>query len=79
MPARHLAYLDRVPGRVALVTDVERLKITRAGAVVERRDLFFGVPWPARGEEWEWKLAPCPEADPAHHYYRQVVGVPDWK
>jgi hypothetical protein len=75
----HLAYLGRLPGRVALVTDVERQKITRTGEVVERRDLFFGVPWPGRGEEWEWKLAPCPEADPAHHYFRRVVGVPDWK
>ena len=75
----HLAYLDRLPGRVALVTDFERLKITPAGQVVERRDLFFGVPWPTRGEEWEWKLAACPEADRAHHYYRRVIGMPDWK
>lgn len=75
----HLAYLDRLPGRVALVTDFERLKINLMGQIVERRDLFFGVPWPTRGEEWEWKLAPCPEADPKHHYYRRVIGVPDWK
>lgn len=75
----HLAYLDRLPGRVALVTDFERLKISPTGEVVERRDLFFGVPWPARGEEWEWKLAPAPEADRTHHYYRRVLGVADWK
>jgi hypothetical protein len=75
----HLAYLDRLPGRVALVTDFERLKITLLGQVVERRDLFFGVPWPTRGEEWEWKLAPCPEADKSHHYYRRVIGIADWK
>jgi hypothetical protein len=75
----HLAYLDHLPGRVALVTDLERLKITPLGKVVERRDLFFGVPWPGRGEEWEWKLAPCPEADPTHHFHRRVIGIPDWK
>ena len=75
----HLAYLDRLPGRAALVTDFERLKITRHDAVVERRDLFFGVKLPKWGEEWEWRLAPCPEADPNHHYYRRVVGIPDWK
>lgn len=75
----HLAYLSRLPGRVTLVTDVERLKITLLGQVVERRDLFFGVPWPTRGEEWEWKLAPCPEADRSHHYYRRVIGIADWK
>jgi hypothetical protein len=75
----HLAYLDRLPGRVTLVTDFERLKINLMGQVVERRDLFFGVPWPTRGEEWEWRLAPCPEADRSHHYYRRVIGIPDWK
>src|SRR5262245_8651123 len=75
----HLAYLHRMPGRVALVTDFERLKIAPSGEVVERSDLFFGVPWPDRGEEWEWKLAPSPEADRTHHYYRRVIGIPDWK
>jgi hypothetical protein len=75
----HIAYLDRLPGRVALVTDFERLKITPLGKVVEVRDLFFGVRLPKWGEEWEWKLAPCPEADAQHHYYRRVVGIPDWK
>jgi hypothetical protein len=75
----HLKYLGRMSGRVALITDFERLKIAPSGEVVERRDLFFGVPWPNRGEEWEWKLAPRPEADRTHHYYRRVVGIPDWK
>jgi hypothetical protein len=75
----HLAYLARLPGHVALITDFERLKITPAGKTVERRDLFLGVPWPARGEEWEWKLAPSGEADPTHHYFRRVIGIPDWK
>jgi hypothetical protein len=75
----HLAYLDRMPGRVTLVTDVERLKINLMGQIVERKDLFFGLPWPTRGEEWEWKLAPCPEADRSHHYYRRVIGIADWK
>jgi hypothetical protein len=75
----HLDYLGRLPGRVALVTDVERLKIAPTGQVVERRDLFFGVPWPDRGEHWEWKLAPSPEADATHHYFRRVIGITDWK
>jgi hypothetical protein len=75
----HIVYLDRLPGRVALVTDFERLKITLLGKTVEVRDLFFGVRLPRWGEEWEWKLAPCPEADRSHHYYRRVVGIADWK
>jgi hypothetical protein len=75
----HLDYLGKLPGKVTLITDVERLKINMLSQVVERRDLLLGVPWPKRGEEWEWKLAPCPEADPHHHYYRRVMGVADWK
>jgi hypothetical protein len=75
----HFGYLARQRGKVTLVTDVERLKISAMGQIVERRDLFFGIPWPTRGEEWEWKLAPCPEADRSHHYYRRVMGIHDWK
>ena len=75
----HLDYLARQPGVVALVTDVERLKITLAHQVVERRDLLLGVLLPKAGDEWEWRLAPCPEADPRHHYYRRVVGIADYK
>jgi hypothetical protein len=75
----HFGYLNRQRGKVALITDVERLKITMMGQIVERRDLLLGVPWPTRGEEWEWKLAPCPEADPSHHYFRRVMGIHDWK
>ncbi len=75
----HLDYLRRLPGRVTLITDVERLKYTLVGQVVERRDLFFGVPWPTNRVEWEWRLAPCPEADPAHHFYRRVIGIADFK
>lgn len=75
----HMDYLSALPGRVALITDVERLKYTAMNQVVERRDLFFGLKLPKWGEEWEWQLAPCPEADPHHHYYRRVVGIADWK
>ncbi len=75
----HLDYLSALPGCVTLITDVERLKYTMLGQLIEQRDLFFGLKLPKWGEEWEWKLAPCPEADPHFHYYRRVVGIPDWK
>ena len=75
----HLDYLNRLPGRVTLITDFERLKFNLMRQVVERRDLFFGLRLPKWGTEWEWQLAPCPEADPQHHYFRRVVGIADWK
>jgi hypothetical protein len=75
----HLHYLGRFPGRVALITDIERIKIDLGNRVVERKDLLFGLSLPKPGEEWEWRLAPCPEADSRHHFFRRVVGIADWK
>lgn len=75
----HMDYLSRMAGHVTLITDIERHKIDMAGQVVENRDLLFGLKLPKPGEEWEWKLAPRPEADFEHHYYRKVVGIVDWK
>lgn len=77
--AAHLDYLSKLPGHVTLITDIERHKIDMTGKVVEVRDLLFGLKLPRTGEEWEWKLAPRPEADFNHHFYRQVVGIADWK
>lgn len=75
----HLDYLTKLSGRVVLITDIERLKIDAQRRVVERKDLLFGLTLPRRGKEWEWRLAPCPEADPTHDFFRRVVGIPDWK
>jgi hypothetical protein len=73
----HLDYLRRLPGRVVLISDVERLKIDMLRRVVERKDLLFGLTLPPPDEEWEWRLAPCPEADPKHDFFRRVVGFED--
>ena len=75
----HMEYLRRLPGVVTLITDVRRLKYTLMNQLVEDKDLFFDVPPPASEITWEWRLAPCPEADDRHHYYRRVVGIVDWK
>jgi hypothetical protein len=75
----HLDHLRRLPGRVVLITDVERLKIDMLRRVVERKDLLFGLKLPQPDEEWEWRLAPCPEADSKHDFFRRVVGFEDWK
>ncbi|MEZ6142994.1 MAG: hypothetical protein R3B84_20715 [Zavarzinella sp.] len=75
----HLEYLSALPGCVSLITDYERTKYNLLNQVVEKRDLFFGLKLPRFGPTWEWRLAPCPEADRKHHYFRQVVGIADWK
>ncbi len=30
-------------------------------------------------QEWEWRLAPCPEVNSKFSYFRKVVGFTDWK
>jgi hypothetical protein len=75
----HLEYLGDLSGQVVLITDVERLKIDMMRRVVERKDLLFGLTLPKPGVEWEWQLAPCPEADSKHHYFRRVVGIEKFK
>jgi hypothetical protein len=75
----HLAYIQRFQCLVALITDMEKLTVDRAGAVVERSSALRGVPLPWWGEEWIWRLAPRPEADEDYSYYRRVVGIPNIK
>jgi hypothetical protein len=71
----HLDYLRRFDCPVAVVADLERLTLDRAGRVVERRTALRGVEFPWAGEEWVWELAPRGETDPDRSYCRRVVGV----
>jgi hypothetical protein len=71
----HLAYLRRFTGVVALIGDMERLTCHPDGKVVKRLDAMRGVPFPTPDEEWEWRLAPCPEAHAAYSYHRRVGAI----
>ncbi|HZT83164.1 MAG TPA: hypothetical protein VFA26_23245 [Gemmataceae bacterium] len=75
----HFDYLRRLPGVVALVADLEKLTLNEAGRVTQRASALRHVPLPWKGEDWVWRLAPAPEADPHYSYYRRVVGIPDIK
>ncbi len=75
----HFEYLRRLPGTVALIADVEHLKVDPKGSVVERVDTLHGVPLPWTGEEWIWDIAPRPEADWNLNHLRRVVGIADVK
>jgi hypothetical protein len=77
--ASHLAYLQRFACPVALITDVEKLTLNRAGNLLGKSNLLRGVELPCDGETWTWHLAPRPEADPDYSYYRRVVGIPNLK
>ncbi len=72
------AHLDDLSGldcAVALIADVERRRIDRSGAVVERDDALIGVelPWPT--EHWIWRIAPAPELDRHDDWENRVAGI----
>jgi hypothetical protein len=75
----HLDWLRRLPGTVALLTDVEVLTVDRAGRVVEAKSALHGVELPWEGESWIWNLAPRLEIDRRYSFRRRVVGIPDVK
>jgi hypothetical protein len=75
----HLALLGRLPGVVALTTDVERLNFAadRPDALpLEREDALLGATLPWSGRSWIWRIAPAPELGPGLNRYHRVVGIP---
>jgi hypothetical protein len=75
----HLDWLQRLPGTVALLTDVECLTLDRGGRLFKKTSALFGVELPWSGENWIWNLAPRPEASRRYSYQRRVVGIPNIK
>ena len=75
----HIDYLKRLPGVAALICDLERITLDRAGTATERLSALRGVKLPWSGEEWTWDLAPRPEASPIYSYQRRVVGIANIK
>ena len=63
LQAAHLDYLRRLPGRVTLITDTGGMHRDRTGKIVHAWDNLHGLALPKPDAEWEWKIAPAPEAD----------------
>ena len=78
----HLAYLRRLPGHTALITDVawsSRPLQRNPTETDRRREVLHQVLLPPAAEVWEWLIAPAPEADPHHDVLAHVAAYPDWK
>jgi hypothetical protein len=75
----HLDYLRRLPGAVALIADVEEIRLDRAGRPIDRVSTLHGVELPWEGETWNWRLLPPGEAGSRPPLQRRVIGVPDVK
>jgi hypothetical protein len=75
----HLNYLQRLPGVVTLITDVEKLQVDRSGTIVDRYDILYGraIPWQA--DEWTWEHVPLKHLSPDFAYHRRVCAVTDVK
>ena len=63
LQAAHLAYLRQLPGRVTIITDTGGMHRDRTGTIVSEWDNLHGLAMPRPDAEWEWKIAPAPEAD----------------
>lgn len=71
----HLEWLAGAADRVCLVSDYLRL-VRKTGGGQEQADLLHGATLPP-GEDWEWLLAPRPEARADADVVHLVRGIPD--
>ncbi|GJD61479.1 hypothetical protein [Methylobacterium frigidaeris] len=77
--AAHLDALAELRARICLVTDLDETEEDRAGQVLERLDLLYGVdPGPAACK-WEWVLAPFGEEARDRRLVHRVGAWPDWR
>ncbi len=72
----HLAYLQSFPCCVSLIADLRRLKLN-GGTVLEDLSALHDFNFPWAGHEWEWHLAPRPEAHRIYSFRRRVIGIPN--
>lgn len=75
----HLDYLQRLPGVITLITDVEKLKVDKKGNVVDRYDILYGAVLPWETKEWTWEHVPLKHLSPDFAYHRRVCAVKDLK
>lgn len=75
----HFDYLQRLPGRVVLITDIEKLQVDCLDQIVNRYDILYEVEFPWECQTWTWELAPRGEINRDFSYHRTVCAVPDVK
>ncbi len=75
----HLEYLQRLPGRTALITDISSRRLERGETVAQERDVLHGVRLPPPELTWQWHLAPSPEIGRGIDVYNTVAAYGNWK
>lgn len=71
----HLDYLQRLPGVVSLITDVEKQQVDRNGKVIQQFDLLYDVRPPRHDDDWLWAHVPINHLSPEWAYQRRVIAV----
>ena len=77
MVANHLSVLDRLGGEVTLITDSECWEVYPESGRRSAKEVLFGMDVGPFEEEWDWQIAPIPEAAMDHHVIHRV-GVRHW-
>lgn len=77
MVLNHLAVLNRLGRQITLVSDFEQWEVRPSGGGHLARDILYGVNAGPFEEEWDWKIAPIPEAAAEFHVIHRV-GVRSW-
>jgi hypothetical protein len=75
----HLDYLRRLPGVVALVSDVAIRTVTSTGRILAESSTLSGAAFPWQGDRWVWPLVPRRPTYPHHGVHLVVAGIPDVK
>lgn len=75
----HLDLLGRLPGRVALISETERV-FSKGDEVPQATDPLFGVSLPRKGaRQWVWTIAPRPEISRHIDLRFRMAGIADLK
>lgn len=75
----HLAYLAKLPGHSALITDYRWTRSNLKNTPMESWSVLHDIPLPKPESEWIWNIAPAPEREKDHHYSAAVAAYSDWK
>lgn len=62
----HLDYLQRLPGVVSLITDVEVRTVDSSGEEISCKNTLYGLPFPYPAQSWDWTLVPRLSDRPDH-------------
>lgn len=75
----HLERLEALPCKSLLLTDIAFDRISAKGAVIDHKDMLFGVEPPLKparpSSQWQWQVAPLGEASKNYRIEHSVIAL----